>query len=162
MGNTVANLVKGQSGVLTIGTEDMGAILNVSIETEIEDHEHLDISDGENQVDLTLASLKGVKITGAFEEVGDMDLLAMVLGAGTATAEAFELAINSTEYAVDLKLKTQGGDMLCYRHSKMKLRPDGGIDTGGDWLGQPFMLKALKDSDGAYGPMGKFYRDTMS
>ena len=162
MANTVANLVKGQSGVLTIGTTDMGALLNVSIEAEIEDLEHIDISDGENQVDLTLASLKSIMITGTFEEVGDMDMMAMVLGAGTATLEAFEVAVNTTEYPVDLKLTLQGGDMLCYRHSKMKLRPAGGIDTGGDWLGQPFELKGLKDADGAYGPMGKFYRDTAS
>lgn len=162
MANTVANLVKGQSGVLTIGEEVMGALVNVSIEAEINELEHIDISDGENQVDLDLPSLKGVKITGTFEEVGDMAKFAMVLGAGTATLEAFEVAINTTEYDISLKLTLQGGDMLCYRHSKMKIRPAGGINTDGDWLGQPFELKALKDATGAYGPMGKFYRDTYS
>ena len=162
MANTVLNLVKGQSGVLTIGTEDMGALMNMSIEIESEELEHVDISDGENQIDLTLPSLRGVLITGSFEEVGDMDKLAIVLGAGTATLEAFEVAVNTTEYYVDLKFALQGGDMLAYRHSKMKIKPSGGIDTGADWLGQPFELKAIKDSGGAYGNMGEFYRDTMS
>ena len=162
MPNTVVNLVKGQSGVLTIGTEDMGAILNVSVDVQQEALEHVDISDGENMVDLSLPRLTGVVITGNMEEVGDMDKLAMILGAGTATADAFEIDVNDTDYAVDLELTLQGGDMFRYRHTKMRLKAGGGLETGGDWLGLPFELKALKDAAGEFGPMGKLDRYTPS
>lgn len=157
MANTVASLIEGQTGVLTVGSEDMGAILVTSFTPEIVDKEHEDSSAGANDIDLIISRLRKVTIEATIEECADMDKMAMILGAGTATDDAFEMAPNTNDYYVSLVFTLQNSDELRYRHSKMRIKPNGPIDfSGGDFAGTPLLLTSLKDSSGAYGDHGKW------
>jgi hypothetical protein len=161
---TPSNYLRMRTGNLTLGSQDMGHMREFRFFFEEEYLQHFDVSDSPGVLDKQFTTKRIVAIEADIEEIGDLEILAYLMGDGTVADSSFPIEDNNSEYSVTWYAETESAKRLRFRHTKCALERKTQLnmapgDTGG-WTGMTLRINILKDSGGTYGDYGKWDKYT--